>query len=85
MLRSEHPPVLLPLGRIYPAETKERRGGGAIGETREGDRINANLLVHTSKFYKPPGQDEGAQNIHTGASGSGSLLLLHKRGDTENC
>ena len=62
-----------------PAETRERGSGGTVRKESVGQRINANSLMHSSKFFDQGAQAEGAQNHNTGTRSS--LLFLQKRGE----
>ena len=65
-----------------PAETREQRSGGTSRKESFGQCINANSLMHSSKFFKQGDQAEGAQNHHSRAHSS--LLFVQKRGEQGN-
>ena len=65
-----------------PAETREQGSGGTSRKESFGQCINANSLMHSSKFFKQGDQAEGAQNHHSRAHSS--LLFVQKRGEQGN-
>ena len=75
-----HPPQpgQMRLGAWRPAETKEQGGGGRASGVKRGRCVNANDLMHSSRFFDPDGQDEEQQGSHTRANSS--LLLFQKGG-----
>ena len=69
-------PVQMLLGPTRPAETKEQGNGGFTDSVTGGRGINANYLMHSSRFFNPEGQGEGQPSSH--ARSNSSLLLLQK-------
>ena len=76
MLSCPTQPVQMLLGPTRPAETKEQGNGGLTDCVTGGRGINANYLMHSSRFFNPDGQGEGQPSDH--ARTNSSLLLLQK-------
>ena len=79
MLGIAHAAMLLPRKSPEPAQAREQGNGRFEREGNQQRPVNADFLVHSSKYFDSHAQAEGESFKYTGTSSNSSLLLSKGR------